>query len=109
MARRYSLVVSLWIRPGQEAAFEAFEQEAARRMARYGGRIDAAVRTAPKGVATGPEEATAYEVHIVSFPDKAASDSYANDPETVAERENRASIIALTMVVPGVEAGPYPA
>ena len=107
MAHRYSLVVSIWIRPGQEAAFEAFEHQAARRMAKHGGRIDAAVRTAPKGVATGPEEATAYEVHIVSFPDKAAADSYANDPETLAIREERAAIISLTMVVPGREAGPY--
>ena len=107
MAHRYSLVVSLWIRPGQEEAFEEFEREAARRMARHGGRIDAAVRTAPKGVATGPEEATAYEVHIVSFPDKAAADAYANDPETLAAREARAGIISLTMVVPGRAAGPY--
>jgi hypothetical protein len=108
MTHRYSLVVSLWIRPGQEAAFEAFEREAARRMALHGGRIDAAVRTAPKGVATGPEEATAYEVHIVSFPDKSASDAYANDPETLAAREKRAGIISMTMVVPGIAAGPYP-
>jgi uncharacterized protein (DUF1330 family) len=108
MTARYSLVVSLWIRPGQETAFEAFEREASRRMARHGGRIDAAVRTAPKGVATAPEEAAAYEVHIVSFPDKAAADSYANDPESLAAREKRAGIISLTMVVPGREAGPYP-
>jgi uncharacterized protein (DUF1330 family) len=107
MAQRYSLVVSLWIRPGQEEAFEAFEREAARRMARHGGRIDAAVRTAPKGAATGPDEATAYEVHIVSFPDKAASDAYANDPQTVAAREKRTAIIAQTIVMPGSEAGPY--
>jgi uncharacterized protein (DUF1330 family) len=107
MAHRYSLVVSIWIHPGQEAAFEAFERGAARRMAVHGGRIDAAVRTAPDGVATGPGEATAYEVHIVSFPDKAAADAYANDPANVAAREERARIIALTMVVPGREAGPY--
>jgi hypothetical protein len=107
MPRRYSLVVSIWIRPGREEAFEAFEQEAARRMAIHGGRIDAAVRTAPNGLATGPEEATAYEVHIVSFPDKAAADAYADDPANMAAREERAGIIALTMVVPGREAGPY--
>ena len=76
-------------------------------MARYGGRIDAAVRTAPEGVATGPEEGTAYEVHIVSFPDKASAEAYGNDPETVAARESRAAIIATTIAVPGVETGPY--
>ena len=107
MAHRYSLVVSLWIRAGQEAAFEAFEREAAGRMAIHGGRIDAAVRTAPNGMATGPEDATAYEVHIVSFPSKAAADAYARDPATIAAREKRAAIIAQTIVMPGREMGPY--
>ncbi|HEX5008220.1 MAG TPA: DUF1330 domain-containing protein [Hyphomonadaceae bacterium] len=108
MTHRYSLVVSLWIHPGQEAAFEEFERAAARRMARHGGRIDAAVRTFPNGKGDDPEEATAYEIHIVSFPDKAAYDAYANDPETIAARESRAGIISMAMVVPGREAGPYP-
>ena len=107
MGQRYCRVVSLWIRPGQEAAFDEFEREAARRMARYGGRIDAAVRTAPDGLATGPEEAAAYEVHVVSFPDKAAAEAYGNDPETIAARESRAAIISMTIAVPGEEAGPY--
>jgi antibiotic biosynthesis monooxygenase (ABM) superfamily enzyme len=107
MTSRYSLVVSLWVHPGQEAAFEAFEREAAQRMASYGGRIDAAVRTAPNGLATGPGDTIAYEVHIVSFPDKAAAEAYGNDPATLASRERRTGIISQTMVVPGREAGPY--
>lgn len=36
---RYVWVVSLWIHPGQEAAFEAFERAAVRIMERHGGRI----------------------------------------------------------------------
>ena len=95
-------IVSLWVRPDQEAAFEAFECEAARNMARHGGRIDQAVRLDPtKG------DATPYEVHIVSFPDEAAAESYASDPATLALRERRGSIISRTEVVTGREAGPY--
>jgi uncharacterized protein (DUF1330 family) len=107
VADRYSLVVSLWIHPGQEEAFDAFEREAARRMAVHGGRIDAAVRTSPDGLATGTEESAAYEVHIVSFPDRAAAEAYANDPTTRSPRSKRATIVTQTIVVPGREAGPY--
>lgn len=99
---RYVRVVSLWIHPGQEAAFEAFEQAAVRIMARHGGRIDSAVRVA--GAGDSP-----FEVHIVSFPDRATADSYAADPETVELRPRRAGIIARTEVVEGAEAGPYSA
>jgi hypothetical protein len=107
MTHRYSLVVSLWVHPGQEEAFDAFEREAGRIMARHGGRIDAAVRTAPTGAATGPDGTIAYEVHIVSFPDQAAADAYASDPATLAAPPQRAGIIAKTIVVPGKGAGPY--
>jgi uncharacterized protein (DUF1330 family) len=105
MTTRYVRVVSIWIHKGREAAFEAFEREAAQRMARHGGRIDAAVRTADN--ATDPDNATPYEIHVVSFPDKAAADAYANDPATQAQQERRAGIISLTMVVAGREAGSY--
>ena len=102
--RRYVRVVSLWIHPGQEAAFEAFEREAVRIMGRHGGRIDSAVRIAAAGAGDPP-----FEVHVVSFPDRAAADSYASDPETVELRRRRAEIISRTEVLEGNPAGPYSA
>lgn len=99
---RYVRVVSLWIHPGQEAAFEAFEREAVRIMRRHGGRIDSAVRVTPAGAGDPP-----FEVHVVSFPDRAAADSYASDPDTVELRRHRAEIIARTEVLEGREAGRY--
>lgn len=104
---RYVRVVSLWVHPGQEAAFEAFEREAARIMARHGGRIDSAVRTGSAEPAGGAAGDSPFEVHIVSFPDRAAADSFAADPETVKLRLRRADIISRTEVVEGLEAGPY--
>jgi uncharacterized protein (DUF1330 family) len=106
MERRYMLVVSLWIHPGQEAAFEAYEREAARIMARHGGRIDSAVRISPDA-STGSDARPPHEVHIVSFPDQDAADSYASDPESVAMRVKRPSIIARTERLAGKLAGPY--
>jgi antibiotic biosynthesis monooxygenase (ABM) superfamily enzyme len=106
VTNRYIRLVSLWIHPGQEAAFEAFEREATRVMARHGGRIDNAVRmTPPEGA--GPNDATPYEIHVVSFPDKASAEAYAADPATLALRERRARIISRTVLMAGREAGPY--
>ena len=101
MNDRFIRIVSLWIHPGQEGAFEAFEREAVRIMARHGGRIDRAIRM------TGQETNAPFEVHLVSFPDRAAADSYAGDPDTAKLRKNRAAIIARTEVLDGQEAGPY--
>ncbi|HPN07562.1 MAG TPA: hypothetical protein PK050_17260 [Hyphomonadaceae bacterium] len=67
-------IVSLWIHPGQEAAFAAFEREAATIMASHGGRIDHAIRIRGEG------ENSPDEVHIVVFPDDSAFESYQADP-----------------------------
>jgi hypothetical protein len=106
MTARHIRVVLLWVHKGQEAAFDAFEREAARIMARHKGRIDHAVRmTAPPG--SPPNDATPYEVHVVSFPDEASYEAYANDRDTVALRETRTKIIARMAIMTGREAGPY--
>lgn len=98
---RHILIVSLWIHPGQESAFEAFERDAARIMGKHGGRIDQAVRVAP-GRAGEP-----FEVHLVSFPDQAAATAYAADPEMPAMLQKRAGIIARTERLVGQMVGPY--
>jgi hypothetical protein len=106
MTERYIRVVHLWIHAGQEAAFEAFEREAARIMATHKGRIDSAVRlTPPEGAP--PTDMTPYELHIVSFPNQAAYEAYSNDPATLALREKRSKIISRTVLLAGREAGPY--
>lgn len=99
---RHVLVVSLWIHPGQECAFEAFERDAARVMAKHGGRIDQAVRVAQDGAGDAP-----FEVHCVSFPDRAAAEAYASDPEMPGMLHRRAAIIARTERLVGRMAGPY--
>jgi hypothetical protein len=99
---RYVRVVSIWIHAGQDLAFEAFERDAARIMARHGGRIDSAVRVTPDATRDAP-----FEVHVVSFPDRVAAESYAADRETVERRQRRAEIIERTSFLEGSEAGPY--
>lgn len=94
-------IVSLWIHPGQEEAFEAFEREAAAIMAGYGGRIDRAIR-----IRVGEGESL-YEVHIVTFPSESAADSYRADPQIQQLAQRRERIIAKTIVLAGEFAGPY--
>ena len=94
-------VVSLWIHPGQEEAFEAFEREAAAVIAAYGGRVDRAIRI------RGGEGESPYEVHIVTFPNDSAVDSYRTDPKTQRLAQRRSGIIAKTIVLTGEFAGPY--
>lgn len=101
MTDRCIRIVSLWIQPGQEAAFEAYEREVSLIMVRHGGRIERAIRTAGQGT-DAP-----FEVHLVSFPDRAAADSYASDPHTLNLRSPRSEIILRSAILEGREAGPY--
>lgn len=94
-------IVSLWIHPGQESAFEAFEREAAEVMAGHGGRIERAIR-----IVNGEGESP-YEVHIVIFPSDSAVDSYRVDPKTQQLAQRRSGIIAKTIMLTGEFAGPY--
>lgn len=107
MTSRYILVVSLWIHPGQEEAFEAFERDAAQLMAKHGGRIDSAIRIEPDLTPPAEEGPPPHEVHIVSFPNLTAAGAYATDPETVELRERRPAIISRTELLAGWTAGPY--
>jgi antibiotic biosynthesis monooxygenase (ABM) superfamily enzyme len=98
---RYVRIVSLWIHPGKEAAFEEFERQAAANMARHGGRIERAIRVSAAG------DDAPFEIHVVSFPDRAAADAYAIDAATQELRLRRPEIITRTEVLEGREAGPY--
>lgn len=71
---RVNLVVSLWLKTDDVAAFESFERSAARVMATHG-RIDRVIRRADAERGDGP-----FEVHVVSFPNWSAFDPYCADP-----------------------------
>lgn len=94
-------IVSLWIHPGQEVAFEAFEREAASIMAVHGGRIERAIR-----VRSGEGESP-HEVHVVVFPSESAWESYRVDPKTQNLVQRRNLIIAKTSIMTGQTVGPY--
>jgi hypothetical protein len=100
MEKALLLLVSLYIHPGQEAPFRAFETAAARILARYGGRIERVIR--PERAM--PEAPLPHEIHLVSFPDEAAFAAYRADAELAALRQ---AAIARTEIILGTEGQPY--
>ncbi len=90
---RASLVVSLWLKTDDIAAFEAFERAAAQVMAEHGGRIDNVVRRSDTEARDGP-----FEIHVVSFPDWKAFESYRNDRRFKELMPLREQLIARTEI-----------
>ncbi len=60
--------------PEGRADFQAYEEQAIPFLASYGGRLERRMRTADAGV----------EAHVVSFPDRAAFDSFRADKRRAA-------------------------
>lgn len=103
MAGKLILVASLWLKDNDVAGFEDFERRAAVVMARHGGRIERAIRV-DRTAATSDAP---FEMHVVSFPDRAAFDAYRVDPATQALAPQREAVIARTAVLFGRDADPY--
>jgi hypothetical protein len=95
---RFQAVAEIWLHDDAAGdAFDALERELVGMMARHGGRIEHAVRIDP-----GPAAADLpYEIHVVSFPDRAAFDAYRADPATRALGPRRDRLIARTVLRTG--------
>src|SRR5262245_59900536 len=97
------LVASLFIHPGREVEFRQFEQEAARIMGKYGGRIERVIRP----TASPSSDSLPYEIHIVSFPSIERFDAYREDTELAQLATLRQTAIARTELIIGEEGEPY--
>lgn len=105
MTRPIYLVVSLWIREANIAAFEAYEQKAHGIMQKYGGSIEKIIRLIPSA-----EQANQpFEVHLVRFPNNQMFDAYRLDAEYKALSLEREAVITKTAVLPGYEILAYAA
>lgn len=97
------LIVSLWLRGDDVAAFEAFEAKIAQIQAKHGGRIDRAIRMHnPDGDPTIP-----FEVHVVSFDTAEGLAAYRADPQFHELRGIRERIVSKTVVLSGRDVGLY--
>ena len=95
-------VVSLWIRPGATAEFEAYERKAARIMRKYGGSIEKVIRIGQEGWSENP-----FEIHVVSFPDQEKFAAYRADQELASIAPDREAVILKTTVIIGIGGPAY--
>ena len=96
------LVVGLWIAPGQHSEFERFEADAFSVIAQYGGTLVRRVALRD-GAATDPPD----EVHVVTFPSRAAYESYRADSTLASLAAQRAKSILRTVIWEGVDLPPF--
>jgi uncharacterized protein (DUF1330 family) len=99
---RLVIVAILTVRDGALQLFREYEIKAAAAMARYGGAIE---RTFVEEAAY-PEQQVR-EVHVVSFPNRAAFERYRSDAELNGLKELRAVCIARTELLLGRDGPDY--
>lgn len=100
--KKITLIAQLYLHPNQEDGFYQFETAATRVMAKHGGKITQRfVLPSPK------EQDTPDEIHIVTFPNKAAFEAYRLDEEIQALGSLRADSIRKTIVWTATEAPPF--
>lgn len=92
---RFLVAVTLYVREGQEEAFDAYERGALTRMTGYKGELLARMRCAP----TARGEREPYEFHLLSFPSEAAFSSFV--ASGVAYQQERDRAIEKTTIVFG--------
>ncbi len=101
MTRPIVLVVSLWIRNGDVAGFEAFELKAEKLVKKHAGSIDRAVRLA------ATHDDAPFEIHLVRFPDRKALEAYRLDPEVVGLLPEREKVVSKSVIVEGHDSISY--
>lgn len=70
----------IYIKPGQEKVFHAFEEVAIPLIARYKGELVLRVRPEPSNIIDGTGSAP-YEIHLVTFQAEEDFAAFAKDPE----------------------------
>ena len=97
------LVAILTVRRAALAEFRRFETQAPRLMAEYGGAIERTIVVGDDG-----QGAAFKEVHLVTFPDRAAFEAYQKEPRLAALAALRAASVLDTEVLIGEEGPEYP-
>lgn len=98
------IIAHLTVRPGQEAAFRAFESQALACFRAHGGEVLAAFR--PRPDASG--KPTPDEIHILRIGSEDAFAAYRADPTLLALADLRAQAIARTEMFLSQETIEYP-
>jgi hypothetical protein len=99
---RLTVVALLYKQTDRDAEFERFEASAVEVMARFDGRLERRI-----ALDRGDDPSRPHEVHVLTFPDRAAFDRYRSDSALRGLAELRATAIRDTTVWLGVDAEPF--
>ena len=90
----------IYIKPGKEAVFEAFEAVALPLMARYNGQLLLRIRPDASAFIEG-EDSPPYEIHLVSFPAEKDFEAFGKDPERAAALHLKEESVARIVLIKG--------
>jgi uncharacterized protein (DUF1330 family) len=93
----------VYVHPGHEAAFDAFEEVALTAVARHGGAVLLRVRPPAASVLAGTLEPP-YEVHLISFPSDEHFARFAADPERARVLHLKAESVRAALLYRGAPA-----
>jgi uncharacterized protein (DUF1330 family) len=98
MSSPFIVVAALWLVPGGRDDFERFETMAFSIMVRHGGSLSRRLAISDRASADAPSE-----LHVVTFPDRAAYEAYRSDPELAAIAALRSRGIVRTVIWEGMD------
>jgi len=98
------IIAQIFIHPGQEAVFRAFESQALARFRAHGGEVVATFRPRPNADATPTPD----EIHVLRIGSEEAFAAYRADPALLALADLRGQAIAQTEIFLSQEMVEYP-
>ena len=90
----------IYIKPGQEGVFEAFETVALPLIGRYNGKLLLRIRPDASAMIDG-EGSPPYEIHLVSFPTDEDLAAFGKDPERVSFLHLKDASVEQIMLIKG--------
>jgi len=90
----------VYIHPGKECMFDAFEAVAIPLIGKHGGELLLRLRPTPENVVAGSIDLP-YEIHLVRFPSDEALASFTSDPERQVLLRLRNDSVRSLIVVQG--------
>jgi uncharacterized protein (DUF1330 family) len=90
----------IYIKPGQVASFEAFEQIAIPMISRYNGRLLFRIRPDTSSFIEGETEPP-YEIHLVTFPSEKEFEAFGKDPDRASMLHLKEASVDRVVLIKG--------
>lgn len=91
----------IYLKPGKEAAFDAFEAIALPLITRYHGQLLMRIRPAATAFIQG-EAPPPYEIHLVSFPTEKDLEDFGKDPARTAALHLKEDSVERIVLIKGI-------